>query len=555
MLCNLQRILFVWFTARKGKRVILPTLMGISAFLLIYGITPLNVTNDSWIMAGYDETDIIQHYSGWIAFCNSEWKFPLGMAADMACEDGTYISFTDSIPWVAIIFKTLRNFLPDNFQYFGIYVLICYILQGIAAFNIIFHKSKNILYSSIGAALFIFSPILMERAFRHTALGSQWLILFSILIYIMHRDSPKKIHYAGYLLLLLLAIGIHPYFLPAIAVFLFASTVEDVQRKKFLSAIFFAIDLAITYFCGCLIGVLGTGVSLSRGRYGFFSLNLNAVMNPTSFGNYTWSSFIKVFPQILGNYDGFNYLGAGIFAGIFLLAVLMLISATKKQMLSLLRKNAVILFLLVCCTLFAVTNVVSFNDKILFEFPLPGWLAYLCGIFRASARIFYPVYYSIFTIMILGLWTLRKKLSEKRICLILGLILGIQIFDIHTCILEKHENMQANATYESALEDQKLIDILNGNQYIVLDNYSGDIKSLAVVALKNHLKLYFSTANSGNYEKTNTKSREIVDTVRETGELKPYVIVTSDPSVAEIYLQHKNVKCYSTDETIYLYSL
>ena len=25
-----------------------------------------------------------------------------------------------------------------------------------------------------------------------------------------------------------------------------------------------------------------------------------------------WSRFIKVFPQILGNYDGFNYLGLGI---------------------------------------------------------------------------------------------------------------------------------------------------------------------------------------------------------------------------------------------------
>ena len=554
MLYNLQKNLSVWLKARKGKKIILPILMGVSAFLLIYGITPLNVTNDSWIMAGYDETDIIQHYSGWIAFRNSEWKFPLGMAADMACEDGTYISFTDSIPWVAVIFKILGNILPDDFQYFGIYVLICYILQGIAAFQIIFYKSRSIPYSSIGAAFFILSPILLERAFRHTALGSQWLILFSILIYIMHRDFPRKIHYAGYLLLLVLAIGIHPYFLPAIAVFLLASTVEDVQRKKFLPIIFFVADLVITYLGGCLIGILGTGVSPSRTRYGFFSLNLNAVMNPTSCGNYTWSSFIKVFPQILGNYDGFNYLGAGILVGMFLLIVLKLTSATKKQLLSWMKKNAVILFLLVCCFLFAVTNVVSFNDKILFEFPLPGWLAYLCGIFRASSRIFYPVYYSIFTIMILGLWTLREKLSEKRICLILGLILGVQIIDIHTCILEKHENMQANASYVSVLADQNLTDILKENQYVVLDHYSGDIKSLAVVSLKNHLKLYFTTANSGNYEKTYTKSNAIVNAARETGELMPYVIVTSDPSVAEIYLQYDNVECYNNDKTFYLYS-
>lgn len=73
-------------------------------------------------MAGYDESDIIQHYSGWLAFRNSEWSFPLGLAKDMAIEDGTYISFTDSIPWVAIFFKLFNQFLPETFQYFGLYV-------------------------------------------------------------------------------------------------------------------------------------------------------------------------------------------------------------------------------------------------------------------------------------------------------------------------------------------------------------------------------------------------------------------------------------------------
>ena len=118
----------------------LPFSIGLFTFIIVYGLTPLNVTNDSWIMAGYDEKDIIQHYSGWIAYRNSDRTFPLGMAMDMAWGDGTYISFTDSIPWVAIAFKLIRRFLPDTFQYFGIYALFCYIMQGIAAFNIIYYK-------------------------------------------------------------------------------------------------------------------------------------------------------------------------------------------------------------------------------------------------------------------------------------------------------------------------------------------------------------------------------------------------------------------------------
>ena len=89
--------------------VLLAALLGAAAFLIVYGQTPLHVTNDAWIMAGYDETDIIQHYSGWLAFRNSDWSFPLGLASDMACGEGTYISFTDSVPWVAIVCKLLRK--------------------------------------------------------------------------------------------------------------------------------------------------------------------------------------------------------------------------------------------------------------------------------------------------------------------------------------------------------------------------------------------------------------------------------------------------------------
>ena len=174
-------------------------------------------------MAGYDESDIIQHYSGWIAFRNSEWSFPLGLEKYMAIEDGTYISFTDSIPWVAIFFKLFNQFLPETFQYFGLYVFLCFIFQGIASINIFKTTTRNTFYSVMGSIILCFSPILLERTFRHSGLGSQWLILFSILIFLKHRNNPNSIHYIFYAILLGLAIGIHPYFLPMIALFMVIS--------------------------------------------------------------------------------------------------------------------------------------------------------------------------------------------------------------------------------------------------------------------------------------------------------------------------------------------
>ncbi len=535
----------------------LPFSIGLFTFIIVYGLTPLNVTNDSWIMAGYDEKDIIQHYSGWIAYRNSDRTFPLGMAMDMAWGDGTYISFTDSIPWVAIAFKLIRRFLPDTFQYFGIYALFCYIMQGIAAFNIIYYKCKNTIYSGIGTILFTFAPILLERSLRHTALGSQWLILFAILIYLVHKNSPlRKIHYFEYLVLLVLAIGIHPYFLPSIAVFLLLSVIYDIKRRQFLAPVFFILNLVITYFSGRLIGVLGTNTNVSRDGYGYYSMNLNALINPTSCGGYIWSSFQKVYPQTLGNYDGFNYLGAGIIAGFFLLLIFTIAWDMEKNIWKFIKRNGILLFFLVCCFSFAISNVVTLNDKILFDIPLPQWLEKLCGIFRASSRIFYPVYYCIFISIIYGIWQFSSpKLGKKKACAFLGLIVLIQVFDIHLCIIEKHQTMDKNASYISLLDDQKLNDILQDNQYIILDNYTGDSRSLAVVALKNHMKLYFSTANSGAYWSSHNNSLEIANTVKETGEIESYVIVTSDLSTADSYLKHENIGCYQSDENYYLYQL
>ena len=40
-------------------------------------------------------------------------------------------------------------------------------------------------------------------------------------------------------------------------------------------------------------------------------------------------------------------------------------------------------------TAFAISNVVTFNDKVIANIHLPEAILNLCGIFRASSRIFY----------------------------------------------------------------------------------------------------------------------------------------------------------------------
>ena len=58
----------------------------------------------------------------------------------MAYGDGTYITYTDSIPYVAIICKLFAGILPETFQYFGWFTLGCFALQGIGAGLLIMRK-------------------------------------------------------------------------------------------------------------------------------------------------------------------------------------------------------------------------------------------------------------------------------------------------------------------------------------------------------------------------------------------------------------------------------
>ena len=530
--------------------------IGFLIFLIIYGWTPLNVQNDAWIMAGYDEVDIKQHYAGWLAFRNSRWTFPLGMAENMAVGTGTIISFTDSIPWVAIFFKLFRNALPETFQYFGLYTVLCYILQAIAAFKILYGRTKNMFYSYIGIILFCFAPILMERAFRHTALGSQWLILFSIYLYLEHCRKAEGKTYIWYLLLEVLAIGIHPYFLPMVASFSLLCVVEDFRYGNWKTSFIFGGQLVLTYLTGCLLGVLGQGISSSRKGFGYYSMNLNAFYNPTSCGGYNWSSILKIHEQILGNYDGFNYLGFGILLSLFLLLALMLVTNRYGRVLGCLKRNWPVCILIIFLTLFAVSNVITYNGRELFTIPLPQWILKLCGIFRASSRLFYPVYYLLYVFLLFQWWDLTAKYKKSHIYIMVLLCICVQIFDLQYTIAQKHRHMRENAEYVSILDETVLREEIRTCDALFLEKDVDVYKqrNLCIWALKNNLKTYFSVANSGDYSKSQEMALETLQKQKDMGRIGGVIIATTMQETANQYLTiFDDGKCYFYDEVYLIY--
>ena len=311
--------------AISKKDILIWGLIGAFAFISIYGFLPLNVSYDHWLINGYAGADVRQHYAGWLAFRRSPWALPLGSIDGLG---GTVLTYTESIPLVAIFFKTFRSILPETFQFFGIYIFLCFILQGISSGLLISIFSKDKIFTILGVILFCYSPIMVDRAFKHTALASHWLILFTLYFYFKSRERGKMSPWNC--LICLLSIGIHPYFLPVIFGLVFANAVElSIRDKKqiYRSSGIFLASLLLTVSFGYLIGALGTSSSLGGHGYGYFSMILNAIVNPQGGSRIVWSKFLKTLPQTLGNYDGFNYLGLG---GILLL-LLALVAAVVKR--------------------------------------------------------------------------------------------------------------------------------------------------------------------------------------------------------------------------------
>lgn len=427
--------------------IIAGIIIGIVIFLIVYGTKTLNVTYDDWILNGYIEDDIVQHYAGWVNFRNSDWTFPIGKTTNLANPDGIMISFTDSIPLFSIFFKLFRNILPETFQFFGIYILLCFALQGLASALLIRCFTENNKYIAIGTTLFTLSPIMFERAFRHTALASHWLITFSLYLYFKSKREDYKFKWQ-YCLLTALAITVHPYFIPMVCGIMFAHVVEIVIHKKcYIKGIAFIVaNMIPAILIGYVIGIFGTGAGFSSSEFGYFSMNLNSIINPISCGIDSWSAFMKSRPQTLGNYDGFNYLGFGtIIMGFFILLYQIISNGfvnSIKKIGKYIKNNIGLFFVLIIFFAFAISNVVTLDDKVIFKYPLPQMVLEICAIFRASSRMFYPVFYMIF---LTELVYIIRTFKTKNALILLIVFLVIQIVDLRPALYEKNQ-MFANET-------------------------------------------------------------------------------------------------------------
>jgi hypothetical protein len=428
--------------------LLLPLIFGITSFFLVVGSSVLSPTNISWLA---NNEDSVMHYLGWAFFRQSPWTFPLGLNPAYGLEISSAIVYSDSIPLFAFIFKLFSGLLPQTFQYFGIWIFLCFILQALLSWQLLDLVTKNPLIRILGVGFFVFAPPMIWRLHEkigHEALVGQFLILGALNLSLKPQVDHRQFKWC---FLLIVASLTHAYFLAMLMMFWLA----DLMNRSFKSLItikngaieIFILGSLITIVCwqAGYFSVSTTGLQI--GGYGRYRANLLSFLDPgkTEYG--LWSYFLPDISGDAGQHEGFNFLGLGVLA-LIPFACRPLLSG-HISVIKVLKKNFLFLLMLLGMTIFSLTHILGFGNYSI-EFKLSGWLLDIANIFRASGRLMWPIFYTTLFVLI-SLVIIGYK--QKTVVAILGMCLILQIADTSSGWLKirKALNSPPNSSWNTTL--------------------------------------------------------------------------------------------------------
>lgn len=385
--------------------------------MVLYGVRILDPGNIGWLMVG----DAATHYIGWHFFRNEEWGFPLGALHRYGMEVASSVVYSDSLPIFALLFKPFSSWLPKLFQYTGIWIALCYFLQGFWGWWLLSRLSSSWGVRLFGTAFLLLSPLVMLRGDGHFALMGHWLILAGFSLYF----APSiKFYRWGWVVLIVSAALVHAYLAFMVLAIWAADTVKRLvlDRSLAVKEMFQAVALiVVSLILAMWQGGYFSSAGLAGGGAGYYSMNLLAPFFPTPGAD---SLFLPNHVAATGGqYEGFNYLGLGI--------ILLLVSGLWRARADISwRELKPILPLSVVCGLlgiYALSYKITLGGDTLLEISLPSMMQQLIEVFRASGRMFWPAYYA----LVLGAIALAVRGRSNEVAVaVLGIALWIQVADL-----------------------------------------------------------------------------------------------------------------------------
>ncbi|MGA2903594.1 MAG: DUF6311 domain-containing protein, partial [Candidatus Korobacteraceae bacterium] len=304
---------------------------------------------------------------------------------------------------------------------------------------------SNVLGAALCSVFFLLVPPLNYRFWGHYSLSNQWLLVAALFVFAQaQQPSPRSIRrfVIWACVLAAVSVGTNPYLAFEVLLLLTAAVVSLLWQKRISVAksagivgLLAAISFVMAYSLGL---VISGGKGYSSGGYRDLSMNLLAPVDPR-----TWTSII--FPRLpgasAGQYEGYNYLGAGV----LILAVIVVVAAIIRRGKVWRPDKRWLVPLGLCClllTLLALSTKVTLGSTTVIDLDPSGKLSPYFAPLRASGRLFWAPYYAILAAILAAPFLLFRKAWANSL---IAAMLVLQFADtsalrrwVHTTISEEH---------------------------------------------------------------------------------------------------------------------
>jgi hypothetical protein len=338
--------------------------------------------------------DWAQHTLGWLFYRNQHvLDFPLGRLRDFLYPLGSTLGYMDSIPWVALSLRPFSALLPTDFQYLGLWIVLCSASLAYVGARIASAATPHPEQQALIGVLTAMAPSLIARIV-HPALCAHVLIVAALGINLVPNEPPTVVRRSLITAFALLCVGsaTHPYFAVMVLAIVIGLPVRlrpRIGRRTMILVMTSMLIAAGTILT--LLGYVGGGMQDALDGFGVYSANLNTFVN--SMGH---SRLFRGLPTTIKQYEGYSYLGGGVFFLAIVALGTLIWPAGRRRVCAMPWRRAlwpVIAALL--CAVFAVASPIRWGEHELFAIAAYKPFDQITQSFRSSGRFIWPLAYVI----------------------------------------------------------------------------------------------------------------------------------------------------------------
>jgi hypothetical protein len=366
--------------------------------------------------------DLAQHIVGQRYFWADawHWRHPL-RAQSLDVPYGVMIGFTDSIPLPTLLAKPFVPLLPTLFQGITMWLAFAWFMQPVAAvFALRSAGERRWLPALTIAACASAMPTFLARM-SHAALSSHFFLLIGLGLALRLVDParPRRQHRIALFcacLLIPVLLLIHPYLMMMDIILAGSAPLTLlIRRDRRWRGVAVVLGLSVLA-TAILAGLLGyfEGSDAASG-FGVYSMNLLSPIWPSESGLLGPAAPVGL-DATGGQYEGYQYLGAGLLLGLGGTAALW-----RRRLFAVLgRQPGLLISCAVLCAV-AISTTVYLGHLRILALPAPGFM----GIFRVSGRFFWPVAYA----LLVGVVAMLARLPRQLAVTLLVLMAVLQSID------------------------------------------------------------------------------------------------------------------------------